>query len=33
MRPLSLSDGAFDSYVIYISVVVLALPLGVKVGV
>jgi hypothetical protein len=33
MRPLSLDDGVFDSYMIYLSVVVLALSLGVKVGI
>jgi hypothetical protein len=33
VRPLSLGDGAFDSYAIYFSVVVLVLSLGVKVGV
>jgi hypothetical protein len=33
VRQLSLGDGAFDSYVIYFSVVVSALLLGIKVGV
>jgi hypothetical protein len=33
VRQLSLGDGAFDRYMIYFSVVVSALSLGVKVGV
>jgi hypothetical protein len=31
VRPLGLGNGAFDSYVIYFSIIVLALPLCVKV--
>jgi hypothetical protein len=33
VRPFGLSDGAFDSYMIYFSLVISALSLGVKVGV
>jgi hypothetical protein len=33
VRPLGLCDGAFDSYVIYFSVIVSALSLGVKLGI
>jgi hypothetical protein len=33
VRLFGLSDGAFDSYMIYFSVVISALSLGVKVGV
>jgi hypothetical protein len=33
MRPLGLGNGAFDNYVIYFSVIVPALLLGVKVGI
>jgi hypothetical protein len=33
MGPLGLSNGAFDSYVIYFSVIVLVLLLGFKVGI
>jgi hypothetical protein len=33
VRPLCLCNGAFDGYVIYLSVIVSALPLGVKIGV
>jgi hypothetical protein len=33
VRPLCLCNGAFDGYVIYLSVIVLALPLGGKIGV
>jgi hypothetical protein len=33
VRPLGLGNGAFDSYVIYFSIVVSALSLGVKVGI
>jgi hypothetical protein len=32
VRPLGLGNGVFDSYVIYFSVIVPALSLGVKVG-
>jgi hypothetical protein len=31
--PLCLCNGAFDSYVIYLSVIVSVLPLGVEIGV
>jgi hypothetical protein len=31
VRPLGLGNGAFDSYVIYFSIIVSTLPLGVKV--
>jgi hypothetical protein len=33
MRPLVLGNGSFDRYMIYFSVVVSALSLGVKVGI
>jgi hypothetical protein len=33
VRPLGLGNGAFDSYVIYFYVIVLALSLIVKIGV
>jgi hypothetical protein len=33
VRQLGLGNGAFDIYVIYFSVIVLALSLGVKVGI
>jgi hypothetical protein len=33
VRPLGLGNGALDSYMIYFSVIVLALLLGVKVGI
>jgi hypothetical protein len=33
VRPLGLGNGTFDSYVIYFSAIVLALSLGVKVGI
>jgi hypothetical protein len=33
VRPLGLGNGAFDSYVIYFSIIVLTLSLGVKVGI
>jgi hypothetical protein len=33
VRPLGLGNGAFDSYVIYYSVIVLALSLGVKIDI
>jgi hypothetical protein len=33
MRPLGLGNGAFNSYVIYFYVIVLAMSLGVKVGI
>jgi hypothetical protein len=33
VRPLCLCNGAFDGYVICLSVIVSALPLGVKIGV
>jgi hypothetical protein len=33
VRPLGLGNGAFDSYVIYFSVVVSVLSLGVEVGI
>jgi hypothetical protein len=33
VRPLGLGNGVFDSYVIYFSVIVPALSLGVKVGI
>jgi hypothetical protein len=33
VRPLGLSDGAFNGYMVYFSVIISALALGVKVGV
>jgi hypothetical protein len=33
VRPLGMGNGAFDTYVIYFSVIVPALSLGVKVGI
>jgi hypothetical protein len=33
VRPLCLGNGAFDGYVIYFSIIVSTLPLGVKVGI
>jgi hypothetical protein len=33
VRPLGLSDGAFDGYMVYFSVVIYALSLSVKIGV
>jgi hypothetical protein len=33
VRPLGLGNGAFDSYMIFFSVIVLALSLGVKVDI
>jgi hypothetical protein len=33
VRPLGLGNGAFDSYMIYLSVIVLALSLAVKVSI
>jgi hypothetical protein len=33
VRPLGLGNGAFDNYMIYFSIIVLALSLGVKVGI
>jgi hypothetical protein len=33
VRPLGLGNGAFDSYVIYFSIIVSTLPLGVEVGI
>jgi hypothetical protein len=33
VRPLGLGNGAFDSYVIYFSVIVPALSLGVKISI
>jgi hypothetical protein len=33
VRPLGLGNGAFDCYVIYFSIIVLMLLLGVKVGI
>jgi hypothetical protein len=31
--PLGLGDGAFDSYIIYFSIIISALLLGVKIGI
>jgi hypothetical protein len=33
MRPLGLGNGSFDNYVIYFSIIVSVLPLGVEVGI
>jgi hypothetical protein len=33
VRPLCLCNGAFDDYVIYFSIIVSTLPLGVEVGI
>jgi hypothetical protein len=33
VRPLGLGNGAFDSYMIYFSIIVSVLSLGVKVGI
>jgi hypothetical protein len=33
VKPLGMGNGAFDNYVIYISIIVPVLSLGVKVGI
>jgi hypothetical protein len=33
IRPLGLGNGAFDSYVIYFSIIVPVMSLGVKIGI